>query len=152
MKPLSVPEGYFCRLLVDLHNEFPIQDARYNPPPFCRPTSRKPFVSDRLKVLPQYLLPKRALTRFGGLVASAQGGPLTTSLIRWFVRRYQVDMPEAAEPDIRNYDSFNAFFTRALKDGVRPMARADLVCPVDGAISQFGAIEHDQILQAKGHH
>jgi phosphatidylserine decarboxylase len=60
-------------------------------------------------------------------------------------------MNEAAEPDIAAYASFNDFFTRALKPGVRPLARADLICPVDGAISQFGAIERDQLLQAKGH-
>ncbi|MEP6588159.1 MAG: archaetidylserine decarboxylase, partial [Polaromonas sp.] len=50
-----------------------------------------------------------------------------------------------------SYATFNDFFTRALKPGARPLADADLVCPVDGAISQFGAIEHDQIFQAKGH-
>ena len=102
-------------------------------------------------MLPQYVLPKRALTSFGGLVASARGGGFTTRLIRWFVRKYQVNMAEAADPDIRNYASFNAFFTRALKADARPLAQADLVCPVDGAISQLGAIERDQILQAKGH-
>jgi len=108
-------------------------------------------VSDRLAVLPQYLLPKQALTALAGRVASAQGGALTTRLISWFVARYGVDMNEAADPDITTYPSFNAFFTRALKPGVRPLARADLICPVDGAISQFGAIERDQIFQAKGH-
>jgi phosphatidylserine decarboxylase len=60
-------------------------------------------------------------------------------------------MNEAAEPDIAAYASFNDFFTRALKPGARPLAQADLVCPVDGAISQFGAIDRDQLLQAKGH-
>ncbi len=109
-------------------------------------------MSDRLDVLPQYLMPKQALTRFAGLVASSRGGGMTTGLIRWFVGRYQVNMAEAADPDIRNYTSFNDFFTRALKDGARPLDRADLVCPVDGAISQLGAIERDQIFQAKGHH
>jgi len=108
-------------------------------------------VSDRLKVLPQYLLPKHALTRFAGTVASARRGGMPTQIIRRFVARYGVDMNEAAEPDITAYASFNDFFTRALKPGVRPLAQADLVCPVDGAISQFGAIEHDQLLQAKGH-
>ena len=103
-------------------------------------------------MLPQYVLPKGALTRFGGIVASAEGGVFTTRLIRWFVGRYRVNMAEAADPDIRNYTSFNDFFTRALKDGLRPIERADLVCPVDGAISQFGAIARDQIYQAKGHH
>ena len=109
------------------------------------------FVSDRLAVLPQYLLPKQALTRFAGVVASWEGGELTTRLIRWFVGRYRVNMAEAADPDIRNYSSFNEFFTRALKFDARPLAKADLVCPVDGAISQFGRIQQDQIFQAKGH-
>jgi len=109
-------------------------------------------VSDRLAVLPQYLIPKQALTALAGKVASAQGGALTTRLIRWFVGRYGVNMSEAADPDIASYPSFNAFFTRALKPGARPLASADLVCPVDGAISQIGAIERDQIFQAKGHH
>jgi phosphatidylserine decarboxylase len=109
-------------------------------------------VSDRLAVLPQYLMPKQALTALAGRVASAQGGALTTRLIRWFVGRYNVNMSEAADPDIGSYPSFNAFFTRALKPGARPLAPADLVCPVDGAISQFGAIERNQIFQAKGHH
>ena len=110
-----------------------------------------PALSDRLAVLPQYLLPKQALTALAGRVASAQAGTVTTGIIRRFVRRYGVDMSEAAEPDIARYTSFNAFFTRALRPGVRPLANADLICPVDGAISQLGAIEGDQIFQAKGH-
>ena len=108
-------------------------------------------MSERIAVLVQYLLPKLALTQFAGLVASARAGRLTTRLIAWFVRRYQVNLGEAADPDIAHYESFNAFFTRALHPAARPMANADLVCPVDGAISQFGAIERDQIVQAKGH-
>lgn len=99
----------------------------------------------------QYLLPKQALTLLAGRIASAQGGAMTTRLIAWFVRRYRVDMAEAANPDIGSYASFNDFFTRALKDGVRPLASADLICPVDGAISQFGRIDGQQIFQAKGH-
>jgi phosphatidylserine decarboxylase len=109
-------------------------------------------VSDRLKVLPQYLLPKQALTAYAGWRASRQWGVRTTKLIRGFVDKYGVDMSEAANPDIASYSSFNDFFTRALRSGARPLATADLVCPVDGAISQFGTIERDQIFQAKGHH
>nr|WP_217907170.1 archaetidylserine decarboxylase [Massilia sp. BJB1822] len=101
--------------------------------------------------MPQYLLPKTALTNFAGRVAGAKGGAMTTRLIRWFVGKYDVNMAEAANPDIASYHSFNDFFTRALKPGARPLAEADLVCPVDGRISQFGAIEDDQIFQAKGH-
>ncbi len=109
-------------------------------------------MSDRFAVLPQYLLPKRGLTVLLGHGASREGGALTTAVIRWFIGRYGVDMNEAADPDPAHYRTFNAFFTRALKDGARPLARADFVCPVDGAISQFGALEGNRLLQAKGHH
>ena len=109
-------------------------------------------MSDRLAVLPQYLLPKHLLTTLAGRLASAHAGSLTTALIRRFVARYQVDMSEAANPDIASYASFNDFFTRALRHGVRPLADTAVACPVDGAVSQLGPIEHDQIFQAKGHH
>jgi phosphatidylserine decarboxylase len=105
----------------------------------------------RLKVLPQYVMPKQAMTNLAGRVAGHRGGSMTTGLIRWFVGKYGVDMSEAANPDIASYPSFNEFFTRALRDGVRPLAQADYVCPVDGAISQFGDIDDHQIFQAKGH-
>lgn len=105
----------------------------------------------RFSVLHQYLLPKMALTRFAGRVASNPSGRFTPQLIRWFVRKYGVNMDEAHNPDLGSYRSFNDFFTRALRDDARPLADADFVCPVDGAISQFGTIEHDQIFQAKGH-
>ena len=108
-------------------------------------------MSDTLAVLPQYLLPKLALTRSAGVVASWQGGAVTTALIRRFVARYRVDMSEAAEPRVEAYASFNAFFTRALRAGARPLSGAPLLCPVDGAISQFGRIRGDAIFQAKGH-
>ncbi|MDB5722678.1 MAG: phosphatidylserine decarboxylase, partial [Alphaproteobacteria bacterium] len=108
-------------------------------------------MSDRLKVLLQYLLPKQGLTLVAGRVAGARGGAVTSRLIRWFVSHYGVDMREAESSDIRSYLSFNDFFTRPLKAGARPLAEADFVCPVDGAISQFGAIDDHRILQAKGH-
>jgi phosphatidylserine decarboxylase len=104
-----------------------------------------------IAVLLQYILPKQAITALAGKLAHYQGGNLTTSVITWFVKRYQVNMAEAAEPNIRKYKTFNDFFTRPLKTGARPLAPADFICPVDGAISQFGKIEADQIFQAKGH-
>jgi phosphatidylserine decarboxylase len=110
------------------------------------------LVSDRSAVLPQYILPKQALTILAGKIAGAQAGHLTTRLISWFVARYNVNMAEAANSDIASYQSFNEFFTRPLRDGARPLAKTDFISPVDGAISQFGAIERDQIFQAKGHH
>lgn len=105
----------------------------------------------RLKVLPQYLLPKQLLTTLAGRFASEARGSTTTSVIRWFVKKYQVNMAEALNPDISSYATFNDFFTRALKPNARPIAAAEIICPVDGAISQYGAINFDQIFQAKGH-
>jgi phosphatidylserine decarboxylase len=108
-------------------------------------------VSDRSAVLPQYFYPKRALTVFAGWVAGNPWGSITTAIIRDFIRRYGVNMDEAVNSDPASYATFNEFFTRALKPEVRPLAAAAFVCPVDGSISQFGAIERDQIFQAKGH-
>ena len=109
-------------------------------------------MSDRLAVLAQYLLPKQALTVLAGKLAGLRGGRATTAVIRWFIRRYGVDMAEAANADPASYASFNEFFTRPLNPHARLLASAEVVCPVDGAISQFGAIAGDQIFQAKGHH
>jgi len=92
------------------------------------------------------------LTALVGKLASLQAGSVTTAVIGWFVKRYKVNMAEAANPDIASYASFNDFFTRPLKIGARPLAQVDFICPVDGTISQFGNIEQDQIFQAKGHH
>jgi phosphatidylserine decarboxylase len=86
-----------------------------------------------------------------GRLARARGGAFTTRFIQWFVQRYRVNMAEAANPEVSSYTSFNDFFTRELKVGARPLAQADLVSPVDGAISQFGPIKGQQIFQAKGH-
>ena len=108
-------------------------------------------MADRINIALQYGLPKQALTALAGKCAGAKLGSTTTSIIKWFVQRYGVNMAEAANPDITSYSTFNEFFTRPLRDGARPLAAADFVCPVDGAISQFGAIEKDQIYQAKGH-
>jgi phosphatidylserine decarboxylase len=109
-------------------------------------------VSDRLAVLPQYLMPKKAMTWLAGRIAGARGGVVTQALIADFVKRYSVNMAEAQNSDITSYATFNEFFTRPLKQCARPLAQADWICPVDGAISQFGKIERDQIFQAKSHH
>jgi len=105
----------------------------------------------KLKVLTQYILPKQALTVLAGKLAQAEAGKLTTAVIGWFVKRYQVNMSEAAQNDVSHYKTFNEFFTRPLRAKARPLAKAAFVCPVDGAISQFGDIQADQIFQAKGH-
>jgi phosphatidylserine decarboxylase len=96
-------------------------------------------------------MPKQLLTVLAGKFASASLSGLTTAVIRRFVARYGVNMQEAENSDITSYASFNDFFTRPLREGARPMANSDFICPVDGAISQFGSIERDNIFQAKGH-
>ena len=108
-------------------------------------------MNERLAVLPQYLLPKQALTTAAGWLAQATGGALTTAVIRWFIGRYGVNMDEAEHTDAAAYATFNLFFTRALKPSARPLAQAEWVSPVDGAISQLGAIKDGRIFQAKGH-
>lgn len=107
-------------------------------------------LAERLRVLPQYLMPKALLTRLAGRVAVSRA-PWTRRLIRPFIARYGVDMSEAAEPDPSRYECFNDFFTRALREGARPLAAAPYVCPVDGAVSQAGRVESGTILQVKGH-
>ncbi len=104
-----------------------------------------------LPISQQYLLPKRLMTQLAGWLAELRGGPLTRAMIRRFIAHYRVNMEEAADPRIDSYATFNDFFTRPLREGMRPIADAPFVCPVDAAISQFGPIERDQIFQAKGH-
>lgn len=107
---------------------------------------------DRLAVLPQYLLPKELLTVIAGAGAASRAKWWTRAVIPWFIARYGVNMAEAADPGPAGYACFNDFFTRALREGVRPLAQADFVSPVDGAIVQCGSIEGGKLLQAKGHH
>ena len=104
-----------------------------------------------------YVLPHRLLSSLARTLAYSRGRALKQWLIDTVVRKFGVDLSEAAEPDPRAYPSFNAFFTRALKPGARapdPDPRA-LLMPADGRISQCGAITVDadgagRIFQAKG--
>lgn len=111
------------------------------------------MIPDILKVNLQYWLPKHLLSRLVGQLAAAEAGVVTTQLIDLFIRHFDVNMTEAEKPLASDYSTFNEFFTRPLKSGVRPICPDDdgLIFPVDGAISQFGKIEADQIFQAKGH-
>lgn len=106
---------------------------------------------ESLAILLQHCLPKQAITEFGAHIANARAGRITTAIIRWFVKKYGVNMDEALDSDVTSYASFNEFFTRPLKPDARPLADRAWVCPVDGAISQLGCIADDQIFQAKGH-
>jgi phosphatidylserine decarboxylase len=108
-------------------------------------------VPDSLFVLIQHWLPKRLLTELIGSLARYEGGALTHWAIAKFIQRYNVNMSEAVSSEAKSYASFNDFFTRPLKPGLRPIADQNWVCPVDGALSQAGSIQVQQIFQAKGH-
>jgi len=108
---------------------------------------------DKLFVFSQYLTPQLAISHLAGRLAdSARASGLRRRVIKWFIGRYGVNMSEAAEPDFTAYPTFNAFFTRALKDGARPIDGGDdvFVSPVDGTISQLGQVNQDRVFQAKG--
>ncbi|MBD2857897.1 phosphatidylserine decarboxylase [Spongiibacter sp. KMU-158] len=102
-------------------------------------------------IIVQYLLPQHLLSRLVGKLAEARLPWLKNLLIKQFIKAYDVQMEEAQESDAESYANFNAFFTRALRDGVRPLAEGNLLaCPADGAISQLGDIKAGRIFQAKG--
>ncbi len=105
---------------------------------------------DTAFIILQYLLPQHLLSRLVGKLAECRLPWLKNLLIRRFITQYKVDMSEAVESAPEAYANFNAFFTRALKDGARPIADAPVVCPADGAISQLGEINRGRIFQAKG--
>ncbi len=108
---------------------------------------------DWFKVNLQYILPKHLLSRLVGKFAAAEAGGVTTAFIKFFIKKYNVDMSEALYPHPEHYKTFNEFFTRQLKPEVRQIAEGDdvLIQAVDGAVSQFGDIHQDSIFQAKGH-
>lgn len=100
----------------------------------------------------QYLLPHHAVSRFVHRISRARNIPGLRATMRWYIRRYGVRMEEAAEPNIEAYPNFNSFFTRALRDGMRPLPDDPRVpcCPVDGYVSQVGRIRNGRLFQAKG--
>ncbi|ADP98275.1 archaetidylserine decarboxylase [Marinobacter adhaerens] len=108
---------------------------------------------DKLFVLSQYITPQLGVSNLAGRLADNDRSPaLKNRVIKWFIGRYGVDMSEAAEPNPEAYATFNDFFTRELKPGIRPLADGEktLVSPVDGAISQLGQVTGDRVFQAKG--
>ena len=108
---------------------------------------------DWIKVKSQYILPKHLLSRSLGALASRDLGWFTQFLIKRFIKAFNIDMTEALYENPSAYKTFNDFFTRPLKEGIRPIeANEDQLChPVDGSVSQFGDINRDRIFQAKGH-
>lgn len=110
-------------------------------------------MKDRLFILSQYLLPHHLLSRLIGCAAECRAVWFKSRLINWFAQQYQVNMSEAQVEDLNAYAHFNDFFTRALKDGARPLDSTPgaVLCPADGAVSQLGKIEQGRVFQAKGH-
>ena len=108
---------------------------------------------DQLKIITQYILPKHLITLLAGKLASAKMGKFTTYLITQFIKKFNIDMSEAKHSDPIYFDTFNDFFTRELKAGIRPIVQGEnnLAVPVDGCISQQGDIKEGRIFQAKGH-
>ena len=118
-----------------------------------QPPGSEATLGDRIFATFQSLLPTRALSAFMFRIAEIRARPFKNALMRWFLHKYAVDLDEAEWSSLENYEHFNAFFTRALKSGLRPQPAAANIfsSPVDGAISQFGPIRQHSILQAKGH-
>lgn len=119
----------------------------------ARPVTRPASLIDYLLTLPQYLLPQHLLSRLMHRLTRSRLRAWKDFQIQCFIRHYKVDMSIAAQTDPRIYSDFNSFFTRALKADARPITGSadDIVCPVDGVVSQIGNIREGIIFQAKGH-
>lgn len=111
------------------------------------------FDINKIKVDLQYLLPKWLLTVFAGLLAKHKLGKLTTFMIQEFANFYKINTDEM-EKNLTEYETFNDFFARALKDGARPICKEknSLCFPADGTISQLGSIKDEFMIQAKNHY
>ena len=109
-------------------------------------------LSDRIKSYLLYPLPHHGISRVLFKLTRVKSS-LAQPMIRWFIKHYKVRMDEALHPKPNHYESFNAFFTRALKPGSRPLDDDSnrLASPVDGTISEIGQIIAGQVFQAKGH-
>lgn len=108
---------------------------------------------DRIFALIQYPLPHHLLSRLVYWLTRCPWPPLKNIMIRVFIKHFRVDMGSAQHAGPEHFNSFNEFFTRALKPEARPIAAAAeaIACPVDGTVSQAGKIEAGRIFQAKGH-
>ena len=107
----------------------------------------------RAKVAFQYIMPQLYLTQFAGWFAQQKWGAVTHFVIKVFAKKYNVDMSEAKKENFSDYESFNQFFIRELKEDARKInENPTVLClPADGRVSQIGHIDDDRLLQAKGH-
>jgi phosphatidylserine decarboxylase len=106
----------------------------------------------RLFITTQYIVPQHVLSRLTGWLANCRIPWFKNLFIRWFIKRFKVNMAEAVQDSAEDFACFNDFFTRALKAGARPVVQGagQICCPADGSISEIGAIINGQLLQAKG--
>lgn len=107
----------------------------------------------RAKVAFQYIMPQLYLTQLAGWFAQQKWGAVTHFVIKVFAKKYDVDMSEAKKENFSDYESFNQFFIRELKDDTRKINEnpTALCLPADGRVSQIGHIDDERLLQAKGH-
>ena len=107
----------------------------------------------RAKVAFQYIMPQLYLTQLAGWFAQQKWGAVTHFVIKVFAKKYDVDMSEAKKENFSDYESFNQFFIRELKDDARKINEnpTALCLPADGRVSQIGQIDEERLLQAKGH-
>lgn len=112
-----------------------------------------PTYFQRVKIALHYLLPQLAITRAAGWLAEQKWGAVTHFIIKLFAKQYKVNLAEAAKSEPSDYATFNEFFIRQLKDGVRPInSENNVLClPADGKVSESGDISANRLLQAKGH-
>jgi len=117
------------------------------------PGTRTASWQDYLKSLPLYLLPHHAISRLTLRLTRIRARWFKNAFIRWFAGHYDVNWDEALHQQPEDFEHFNAFFTRELAPGMRPLEGDDrtVASPADGHISQLGAIDADTIFQAKGH-
>lgn len=108
---------------------------------------------DKFKIALQYMMPKHLISRLVGCLAAARLGFISHALIGLFIKAYKINMAEAQHEKASDYSNFNEFFTRPLKEGIRPLNTdpAIVAHPVDGAISQLGPIVDGKLIQAKNH-
>ena len=97
-------------------------------------------------------IPHHPISRLAGKIAESRFPPLKNLLIQGFISAYNVNMAEAVASNPKRYSSFNSFFTRPLAPDARPIAanESTLISPADGQLSQFGNINNDRLIQAKG--
>lgn len=112
-----------------------------------------PTYWQRVKIACHYLLPQLSITRAAGWLAEQQWGVVTHFIIKLFAQKYQVNLSEAEKSQPSDYATFNEFFIRPLKAGVRPIVEEEkaIALPADGRVSEFGKIVDNQLIQAKGH-